>query len=101
MKTRVLVVGVVLAAVAPGYAARNNSQTMLNAGKTYIGHSGDIFRVPSAQTECKVSAEGGATNVICTHIRTHRYEVYFYKDNILVYRVGNPDKTVWSAKGRP
>jgi hypothetical protein len=42
-------------------------------------------------------------NVSCEHVPySHaKHEVVFYKNNILVFRLGNPDKPVWSARGRP
>ena len=73
--------------------------TNVGNGRVFTGTSGDVFRVPSASTQCVVSAEGGAPNVICSHVGAHRYEVSFYRDNILVFR--GPDKAVWSARGKP
>ena len=69
----------------------------------YTGRLHDVFRVPGAGLRCEVSEEGMAVNASCGHVpyAQARYQVVFYKDNILVYRLGNPDKPVWSAHGRP
>ena len=71
-------------------------------GPIYVGGSGDVFRVPTAETECVVSAEGGSPNLICNHIPQHHHEVYFYRDDILVLRNGDPDAPpVFTARGKP
>jgi hypothetical protein len=73
------------------------------ATHVYTGRLYDVFRVPSASVRCEVGKEGAALNMSCEHVpyARARYEVVFYEDNILVYRLGNPDKPVWSARGRP
>ncbi len=73
------------------------------AGHIYTGRIGDSFRVPAAATRCLVSTEGGATDVICAHSPSARarYSVVFYKDNLFVFRNGNPDSPVFSARGKP
>lgn len=73
------------------------------AGRVFTGRMGDVFRVPTAVTQCVVSKEAGAPNVICRHLPTAeaRYSVVFYRDNVLVYRNGRPDDPVFSAQGKP
>ena len=73
-----------------------------STGHVYTGKRGDVFQVPSAATRCVVSAEVGASNVICSHTPAAqaRYEVVFYRDALIVYRSGNPDKPVFST-GKP
>lgn len=73
------------------------------ATHVYTGRVNDVFRVPGAAVRCEVGKEAAMTNVSCEHVpyaRT-RYEVVFYKDNILVYRLGHPDNPVWTARGKP
>jgi len=74
-----------------------------SSGHVYTGKVNDVFRVPSAALRCEVGKEAGATQVSCGHVpySHERYEVVFYSDNILVYRLGRPEKPVWSAHGRP
>ncbi|HTE83954.1 MAG TPA: hypothetical protein VK821_04415 [Dehalococcoidia bacterium] len=73
------------------------------ASHIYTGRIGDSFRVPAAATRCVASTEGGAADLICAHtpVALARYEVVFYKDNLFVFRNGNPDKPVFSARGKP
>ena len=73
------------------------------AAPAAAGRMGDVFRVPTAATQCVVSKEAGAPNVICRHLPTAeaRYSVFFYRDKVLVYRNGRPDDPVFSAQGKP
>ena len=68
------------------------------ANATYTGRLGDRFRVPVAAAECQVFAEGGFPTLYCSHKPTARYQVYFYKDRLQVWRNGNPDGPVFSAR---
>jgi hypothetical protein len=74
-----------------------------SATHVYTGRLYDVFRVPAAAIRCEVSAEADSTRLSCEHVPySHtRHEVVFYKNNILVYRLGNPDNPVWSARGKP
>jgi hypothetical protein len=73
------------------------------ATHVYTGHLHDLFRVPGAAVRCEVAAETDAVNLSCEHVpyARARYEVVFYSDDILVYRLGRPDKPVWTARGKP
>jgi hypothetical protein len=73
------------------------------ATHVYTGRLYDVFRVPAASVRCEVGQEATAVNMSCEHVpyARARYEVVFYRDNILVYRLGHPDKPVWTAQGRP
>jgi hypothetical protein len=53
--------------------------------------TGDVARAPLAATRCEASAEGGTPNLFCTRILGGRYQVVFYKDVVLIFRVGDPD----------
>jgi hypothetical protein len=67
--------------------------------RVYTGRVGDVFRVPATATRCTVSREAGAADLICEHTPRTRYSVVFFKDNLFVYRNGNPDSPVFSARG--
>jgi hypothetical protein len=79
-------------------AAVGASTTHVHTGRLY-----DVFRVPAAAVRCEVDAEAGSVKLSCGHApyAKARHDVVFYKNNILVYRLGNPDNPVWSARGRP
>ena len=68
-------------------------------GRVYTGRDGDVFRAPAAATRCVVSREAGAANLVCAHTPRPRYSVVFFKDNLFVYRNGNPANPVFSARG--
>jgi hypothetical protein len=74
-----------------------------SAAHIYTGRVNDVFRVPGAALRCEVGQEGGAINTSCGHVpyAQARYQVVFYKNNLLVFRLGNPDRPVWSSRGRP
>lgn len=57
----------------------------------YTLRTGDVARAPLAATRCEASGEGGTPNLFCTRMPSGRYQVVFYRDDVLIYRVGNPD----------
>ena len=65
----------------------------------YNGRMYDVFRVPRAAVRCEIRSQ----SISCEHVpySNAHYEVVFYKDNMVVYRLGNPHNPVWSARGRP
>jgi hypothetical protein len=74
------------------------ARTHISTGRLY-----DVFRVPGAALRCEVGKAAGSLSVSCEHTpyAQARHEVLFSKDNMLVYRLGRPDKPVWSARGSP
>ena len=89
------------AAFLAGYAANPAAAPAASKGSVYTARVGDVVRVPSAAAQCKVGQEAGAVNLVCAHTPRARFSVVFFKDNLLVYRNGNPDKPVFSAHGNP
>jgi hypothetical protein len=57
----------------------------------YTLRRGDVARAPLAATRCEASSEAGAPNLFCTRTPGGRYQVIFYEDSVLIYRVGDPD----------
>jgi hypothetical protein len=94
---------VAAAAFVAGRATGPAAAPAATSSHVYVGRLGDVFRVPGAATRCLVSHELSAVNTICSHTPQSRarYSVVFYRDNLLVYRNGNPDSVVFSAKGKP
>ena len=85
-------------------AGRTTSPDRASASSTarvYTGRPGDVFRVPSAATRCLVTQEGGSPRLFCSRIGGGRYTVDFFSRSVLVWRNGNPDAPVFSAKWRP
>jgi len=63
----------------------------------WIGHQGDVLRVPASATRCTVSIEGSFPDLFCSRIPRGRYTVTFFNDRIQVWRNGHPDKPAFSA----
>ena len=91
----------IAAAFLLGRATSPDTASATTSGHVYTGRLGDVFRVPAAATRCLVSEEGGAADLICAHTPRSRYSVVFFKDDLFVYRNGNPDTPVFSARGKP
>lgn len=91
----------IAAAFVVGRATSPDAASASAMSHVYTGRIGDAFRIPAAATRCVVSQEGGAANVVCAHTPKSRYSVVFFRDNLFVYRTGNPDNPVFSARGTP
>jgi hypothetical protein len=88
----------VAAAFFVGRATAPDASVATPKSHVHTGRAGDVFRVPSAAARCTVSAEGGSPDLYCVHTPRARHQVYFFRDAILVWRVGNPDTPVFSTK---
>ena len=83
----------------PGSSQRVNAEAIsATRNRVYTARLGDEIRVPVAAAACKVFREGGFPTLYCTHTPTVRYQVYFYKDRLQVWRNGNPDGPVFSER---
>jgi hypothetical protein len=91
----------IAAAFIAGRMTVTDTASASAAGRVYTGRQGDVFRVPSAATRCLVTQEGGFPRLYCSRIGGGRYTVDFFRTSILVWRNGNPDRPVFSAKWRP
>lgn len=69
-----------------------------SAAHVYTLRMGDKVSIPAINQACTVSAEGGATDLFCARARGAHHQVVFYRDNILVWTVGNPDNAAWHGK---
>jgi hypothetical protein len=91
------------AAFLLGRASNPSAAGSATATHVYTGRLYDVFRVPGAAVRCEVGAEAGSQKLSCEHVpyARARFEVVYARDNVLVFRLGNPHKPVWSARGRP
>ena len=64
----------------------------------YTLSQNDVVRAPGAATRCTASAEAGVQNLFCERSPDGRYSIVFYKDSIIVWKNGNPDKPAFSAR---
>ena len=69
-----------------------------SATHAYTLHLGDKVTIPTIRQVCSVSMEGGAAELFCARQRNTKHQVTIFRDNILVWKVGNPDRPAWSGK---
>ena len=69
-----------------------------SATHVYTLHIGDKVTIPAIRQVCSVSTEGGAADLFCARQRNAKHQVTIFRDNILVWKVGNPDRPAWSGK---
>jgi len=69
-----------------------------SAGQTYRLRLGDKVVIPAIDQVCSVSTEGGAADLLCARPRNAHHQVTIFRESILVWKVGNPDRPVWSGK---
>jgi len=103
MKTarRFVVTAVLASAVAGVFVIGQMTDTRAaaaTAARTYTLRMGDKVVVPAIGQACSVSTEGGAVDLFCARPRNARHQVTFFRDSILVWKVGNPDRPAWSGK---
>jgi hypothetical protein len=67
--------------------------------RAYTVRVGDKIAVPAVNQMCLVTTEGGSVDLLCARRRNARHQVAIFRDRILVWKVGNPDRPAWS--GRP
>ena len=70
-----------------------------SATRTYLLRVGDKVTIPAIRQTCSVFREGGAAELFCARQRSTHHQVTIFRDRILVWKVGNPDRPAWS--GRP
>jgi hypothetical protein len=68
-----LIPAAIAAAFALGRVTSPPAASASPAGHIYTGRINDVFRVPSAAVRCVVSAEGGAPDVLCSHMPRARF----------------------------
>jgi hypothetical protein len=64
----------------------------------YTLRVGDKVAIPAINQVCSVSTEGGAVDLFCARPRNAHHQVTIFGTNILVWKVGNPDRPAWSGK---
>jgi hypothetical protein len=64
----------------------------------YTLRLGDTVAIPSINQACSVSTEGGAADLFCARPKRSRHQVTIFRDEILVWTSGNPDRPAWTGK---
>src|SRR5690349_6148477 len=70
-----------------------------SASHRYTLRVGDKATVPAINQRCAVYKEGGAPELYCARPLRPRHQVTIFRDSILIWKAGNPDRPAWS--GRP
>ena len=66
--------------------------------RAYTLRIGDRVTIPAINQVCTVSREGGAADLFCARPRKAHHQVTIFRDSILVWKVGNPDRPAWTGK---
>ena len=69
-----------------------------SAAHRYTLRVGDKVTIPAVNQRCAVYKEGGAPELYCARLRHPRHQVTIFRDSILIWKVGNPDRPAWSGK---
>jgi len=102
MKTRIVSIVVIAGALAAGFIAGIAAQTSVanaSASHRYTLRVGDKVAIPAVRQHCAVELEGGAPNLFCARTLHAHHQVTIFRDNILVWKIGDPDHPAWH--GRP
>jgi hypothetical protein len=76
----------------------HTSTAEASASHRYTLRVGDKVTIPVINQVCSVSTEGGAVDLFCARPRDAHHQVTIFGNNILVWKVGNPDRPAWSGK---
>jgi hypothetical protein len=99
---RLLAIALLLpAAFLVGRATNPTAASARAENRVYTLRQNDVVRAPGAATRCTAEVEGGFKNLLCRRSPEGRYQVVFYRDSILVWKNGNPDMPVFSARWQP
>jgi len=102
MRARTVLVVTLLAgactAGAIGAALIRTNTADASAAHRYTLRLGDKVTIPAIRQVCSVEAEGRAVNLFCDRQRRPRHQVTIFRDQIVVWKVGNPDRPAWSGK---
>ena len=77
-------------AAAPGAEA--------SAAHRYTLRVGDKITIPAVNQRCAVYMEGGAPEFYCARLLHPRHQVMIFRNDIQIWKVGNPDRPAWSGK---
>jgi hypothetical protein len=69
-----------------------------SAAHLYTLRVGDKVTIPAVNQRCGVYKEGGAPELYCARPRHPRHQVTIFRDSILIWKVGDPDRPAWSGK---
>jgi hypothetical protein len=99
---RLVLAAALVAAAATGFSA-GKIATAPAAEASAVAHRytlrvGDKVTIPAVNQRCAVYKEGGSPEFYCARPRHPRHQVTIFRDSILIWKVGNPDRPAWSGK---
>jgi hypothetical protein len=100
-RRRLALAAVVVAAGAVGFSIAKIATTPAaeaSAAHRYTLRIGDRVTIPAVKQRCAVYTEGGAPELYCARPLHPRHQVTIFRDSILIWKVGNPDRPAWSGK---
>lgn len=68
------------------------------AAHRYTLRLGDTMTIPAVNQRCAVYTEGGAPELYCARPRHPRHQVTIFRDSILIWKAGNPNRPAWTGK---
>jgi hypothetical protein len=68
------------------------------AAHRYTLRLGDSVTIPAVKQRCAVYTEGGSPELYCARPLQARHQVTIFRDSILIWKVGHPDRPAWSGK---
>ena len=69
-----------------------------SAAHRYTLRVGDKVTIPAIKQRCAVYMEGDAPELYCARPLHPRHQVAIFRDSILIWKIGNPDRPAWSGK---
>jgi len=88
---------VALGALVGGVLTRAHTAKASSA-HVYTLRLGDKVSIPGVGQLCLVEKEATSLRLLCSHGVRARHQVAFFRNSILVYKVGNPDHAAWAGK---
>lgn len=98
---RFFATGVLAAAIGAAFLISQMTSTRAAnaaAAHAYTLRIGDKVAIPAISQVCSVSTEGGSPDLSCERPRNVHHQVTIFRNSILVWKVGHPDRPVWSGK---
>ena len=102
-RRRFVLAAVVIAAAAIGFSiGRIATPPVAEASAVahrYTVRIGDKVSIPAVNQRCALYREGGVPELYCARPLRPHHQVTIFRDSILIWKAGNPDRPAWS--GRP
>src|SRR4051794_33327395 len=97
---RLIVPALLAAAAAVGFSAGRIVTAPVAEASAVHRHTlrlGDRMMIPAVGQVCAVYMEGGEREHFCARPRHARDQVAIFRDSILIWKVGDPDRPAWSG----